>query len=204
MSNSVKDKLKGTANSHTDAAEANREVTTFKKRFNNAYQYLIEAGMGKCDIQAIFGMGPKSSTSQLVKYEKKNPDAIEAFKRGMEKLEEGLTGRIVSQAVGYDYTETKTIEQKDKDGEWVEVKRETNQKHNPGSAQMMILLMTNKFGDNWKMSKELVTRKEGYDSSPSERNRKLIKSYDVGVFEPDTEGAKGEHPVQDGSSRVSV
>ena len=188
----------------SETARVKTSLSTYKKRFNSAYRYLLEAGMLESDIAAVFGMG--KSKYSMDKAKEKDADVMKAYEDGMSALENTLTSCIVSQAIGYDYTEEKITYKREGSGKkkkWVEDKKEVSKKHNSGSPQMMTFLMTNKFGDNWKQTRELVTKKEGYDSNPKDRHRKQIESLATDVLEADTTESEGQHKLSDKPTPVS-
>ena len=176
------------------------KLTAHKKRFNSMYKFLLQAGMIEADISEAFGMNRDKYV--IDKARKKEPDLQKSHEDAMSSLEANLTSRIVSQAIGYDYTEEKVTYEKE-DDEWVEKKKEVCTKHNPGSPKMMAYLMNNRFSENWKETKELVTKKEGYDANPADRHRKQIESLATDVLEADTAESEGEHSLSDSPAPVS-
>ena len=160
--------------------ERKHRLTAYKKRFLRAYNSLIKLGVSESTINLLFGMN-HNGTKTL----RSSDSTLQAeYETAMESIESHLVGSMVIQALGYNYEEVKVVYRRIKDGEkadrnnkgWISVKRERLTKHQPGNSALFQFLMTNKFGDNWKNSKEIVSKKEGYDSSPSKRARKQIES----------------------------
>jgi hypothetical protein len=123
------------------------------------------------DIQCPIEIGKIFENNQL---------SEEETKQAYTELERKLTQQMIVQALGYGYAEEKIIfvkapETEHDPGGWVEVKKEVTKRHQPGNSQLFIMFMTNMFGDKWKVSKELVHSKtQGYDSEPSQRDRKKV------------------------------
>jgi hypothetical protein len=101
-------------------------------------------------------------------------------KEALTELEKKLAQQMVVQSLGYSVNEEeitfiKAPQTEHDPGGWVEVKKKIYKKHQPGNSQLFIMLMTNMFGDKWKVSKELVhSKSQGYDSEPSQRDRKKV------------------------------
>jgi hypothetical protein len=184
-------------------ALAKRKATTMTKRFRHAYRELLKTGMSENDIQAIFGVG-----RNMAKHRKNDPGLEIAFQDAMSSLEAQLAGKMIVQAMGYDYVEEK-IEYVRKDNvkgagynSWKETKKTKTKKHQPGNAQIFMFLMANRFEKNWKISKELVTKEQGYDTEPSKRTRMQIEALARNVLEADTSESDGEHQFQSELARV--
>jgi len=161
----------GAMNSHTGDSNLKRSLSIYKKRFNKAYTKLIELGITKETIGILFGISRNCPIGR-----KGDPDFELAYQGALSELENKLTGRLISQSVGYDYVETKSVSKKNKDGKWRIVEKQKIKKHFPGSAQSFQFLMTNRFGQNWKISREQINKKESYDSHPGSRARKQINA----------------------------
>ena len=170
--------------------------TIYRKRFAKAYRSLLELGMLPQQIELIFGLG-KNNTPKL----RKDPEFEKQYKEAMYNLELRLSSEMMIQSLGYDYEEEKTTYKKNGD-EWVETGKQHLKKHQPGNSSMFIFLMTNRFRDNWKSSKEVITKKENYDSAPTERARKQIASLARDVLEANTSESERKHLLSAGRSRV--
>ena len=177
-------RAKGVIAAQSPEAKTKRELTFYKRRFRSAYKELIKFGMTQTQIENVFSMGKicdnRKSTAELHK----------AHIEAMDILEAQLAGRMIVQAIGYDYEEEKTSYTKDKSGLWMAMKKERFKKHQPGNSTMFTLLMTNRFSDRWKVSRETINKKEEYDSEPSQRVRKQIKSLARDILERDTSQQK--------------
>jgi len=180
-----------------------RKCDLITKRFHSAYGQLLEMGMTETQIGTVFGMG------NHVGDERRKDDAmIETHRQAMETLEAQLCGHMVAQAIGYDYEEETTTFQLDKpDGRdrasWKATKRVKSKKHQAGNAALFMFLMTNRFKDNWKLSKELITKDQSYEAEPSKRVARQIESLARDVLGQNSGGARGQRKLQDSSSRVS-
>lgn len=154
----------------------------------NLCKETIEILFGKCQIE-------------------KTGDEFEIIqKKAMDKLEKILTYSLVGQAVGY-YVEEEKIKyvRSTVDGGWVATEKYITKEYQPGNATLFTLLVTNKFPDKWKVSRELLTGKaEGYDSKPSQRIRKVIESLGRDVFEQNTDRPETEHSVSGGLAPIPV
>jgi hypothetical protein len=182
-------------------ARLKSRITILDKRFLKATEYLTKAGMSDTDIAGVFGLGSSGNRTNLER--NMIEGGAESHKEAMDTLETNLTSRMIAQAIGYDYDEEEIVYAKAKNGRWVEKSKKVRKKHNPGSAQMMTFVMTNKFGDNWKQTKELVTKKEGYDKNPADRHRKQIESLATDVLEADTAKSEEQHKLSDSPTPVS-
>lgn len=169
------------------------------KWFLTAYESLLELGMRQRDVEILFGIDRNDKKVM------KDINWSKAHQRAMDRLEVRLAAKGIQQAVGYDYEETKTtyaLDRNEKADCWKATKKETTRKHQSGNPTMFMFIMTNKFGENWKNSKELVTRKENYDSDPAERNRKRIVSLARDVLEANTEKPKEKRQLPAESPRI--
>ncbi len=175
-----------------------KALNFYQKCFLNSYETLLSYGLSQQTIQDVFGCSRSGIDSYTI-YEKQGE---EAYQRGMAKLQAMLCSQIVIRSMGYEYQEekiiyTKAIDSETRKQKWVEMRKEVYKKHQPSNAELMVFLMTNRFPDKWKVSKELLTGKvEGYDDNPSQRNRKIIESQAAGILAEDTEKPKAELPVQ--------
>jgi len=177
----------------TDNRRQNKlDAYIYRRRFSKAYEYLVKKGMDQKTLEIVFGC--RNSLKQSLSEEQKLDKLIAEASLEME-----LVSHMLAQAVGYDYEETKTESIKDpKDKtKWVEVKKTVNKKRQPGNAAMFIFMMTNKFRENWKSSREVVSKKENYDANPSDRNRKQIECLARDILEANPNESSGEHSVQD-------
>ena len=192
----------------TPSSLEKQRITSHKTRFLSAYTKLLEMGMTDQQIERIFG-----TSRQVRKQMSEDPDIANEYIEAMDSLEMKMAAHCVVQAIGYDYEEEKIIYEKAKKkslndddsvmDEWVEVRKEKVTKHHPGSPQSFMNYMTNKFPDRWRNSREIVTRKEGYDSNPSERTRKQIVSLARDVLAANSDEPDGEYKLPSGTSRVS-
>lgn len=113
------------------------------------------------------------------------------------ELEKNLSKQMLTQALGYTYNEEETTfvkvpESKSCSSEWIEYKKKITKKHQPGNSQIFIMFLTNKYPDLWKVSKELIhSKSEGYDSEPSQRDRKKVIALARQILESDTDNPKG-------------
>ncbi len=173
--------------SWSEKAIDKRKCTQLNKQFLSAYKNLIELGMSKEDITAIFGMGRRNRAY----VEANNPDITIAYEEAMDVLEAKLATRMIKQAIGYNYTEIDvSYSYNPKTKKWTTLKKTRRQRHQPGNAQIFMYFMSNNYGDHWKDMKETVIKKEGYDSSPSKRVRSQIVSLARDVLEANTEQPK--------------
>jgi hypothetical protein len=113
------------------------------------------------------------------------------------QLEKKMAQQMIIQALGYKYDEEeitliKTPATEHEPEGWTEVKKRITKKHQPGNSQLFIMFMTNMFGDKWKVSKELIHSKpQGYDSEPSQRDRKKVIALARQVLEANPDDTKG-------------
>ncbi len=158
-------------------------ATTPQDKLPNEIGIKIPQGIfdTRLELNEIF----KSPTGQVLTEQEKNIAAA--------ILERKLCQEMINQALGYSYCEEKTIYLKlPKTGEWKEVRKEVTKKHQPGSSQLFIMYLTNKYPDLWKVSKELVHGKtENYDSEPSQRDRKKIESLGRQLLEGNSNNSNG-------------
>jgi hypothetical protein len=127
-----------------------------------------------------------------------------------DKLENVLTNNMVTQALGYDWEEEIIDYVRKKEEEvgtgtgvqWIKSKRRIVKKHQQGNATLMMFLMCNRYPENWKVSKETITKKEGYDAKPSKRARIQIESLATGISKQDTDEHQGKPCVSGGLARI--
>ena len=204
--------------------QATRRSSFYKGVFLEGYKNLSALGLEETAISRLFGVKDEY-VSQCIGTDE---ELEKSYQEAMNKLHSMLSQWILVKALGYNYEEEKityckqgaTRKKSGKDrrmiatynpqkkvhnSKWLEYRKEIMKKHQPGSDQLLIFYMTNRFPDKWKVSRELLTGKaEGYDSKPGERNRKAIGSLGRDVLEQNTNGPEAEHPVQDRPARVSV
>ena len=168
-------------NTHTEAANTKRKLTAMKKRFNIAHRELLKIGLSQQQIQSIFGM----CENKLKVLRDNDPEIMIAYQEAMDFLEDKLTMKLIVQAVGYNYEEEKEFYEITPKGGWKKKRKEVYKRHQPGSTSAFIFLLANRWKDNWKVSKELVSKKEGYDSEPNVR--KQIESLARDVLSADTQ-----------------
>lgn len=82
------------------------------------------------------------SLSTLYKYKKEKAEFSKAFARGREKIVIEIKAALLKKALGYEYTEEKSVAKYDKDGESV-VMVETYKKHQPASETAAAMLLRN-------------------------------------------------------------
>jgi len=190
-------KPKGKTGNASKQGKMSYQNTIYKRRFNKAYKSLLQCGMLPRQIEVLFGLGT-NNTPKL----RKDPEFEKEYQDAMYSLELQLSSEMMIKALGYDYEEEKITLEK-VDGKWVEKKKELLKKHQAGSSAMFIFLMTNRFSNNWRSSREIITKKENYDSAPTERARKQIASLARDVLEASTSESARKHLVQTGFARVS-
>lgn len=187
-----------------------KNLATYKRRFKNAFRHLVALGLEQRHIEVIFGLGQHNFRPVC----ERTPEIEEARQEAMAILENRLASKMLVNAVGYDYEEEeieyrKVINTKmGKKGRkgydtWSPVKKRKYKKHQPGSATLFMSFMTNKFPDNWKISQEIINKKEGYDSDPKLRARKIIESLGRTILEGDTNRPKTECSVPNEPARIS-
>ena len=171
---------RGSQNALSDGARLKKATTQHDRQFASAYKHLIKFGMTQDSIATIFGKGQQN----IKKIRDNNPVILQAYNEAMDVLEIKLSSKMLVQAIGYEYTEEKTTSIPDpkNEGKWIKTRKEKTKKHQPGSAAMFMFLMTNRFGENWKVTKELVTKKVMYDKNP----RKQIIALARDVLEENT------------------
>lgn len=76
-------------------------------------QKAVEAGATVEEIADAFGI----AESTIYKYKKEKKEFSKAFTRGRKKIVIEIKGALLKKALGFTYTERKTVAKKDKDGE---------------------------------------------------------------------------------------
>lgn len=173
----------------------------YKGYFLNIYNALKAMDVSDTTIARLSETKPCTFKSRM----ESDAEADVGYQEAMAELELRLSHLMLVMAKGYDFEEVKIKSLKSpKTGDWVEVEKTVTMKHHPGDMHALTMYLTNRFPDNWKVSRELITgKKQTYDDNPSERNRKAIESYARDVLEQNTDKSDGEHSVQDGLARVS-
>jgi len=189
--------LKG-SNPYADRAPRRDYLEADKNKLESAYSFLVNLGLTEAEINRAFGCACNTYI-----YQKKSEEFETARGTALAKLENKLMVKMLQGALGYDYSEEEIVYDKDIENDtWVESKKKVQRKHQPGNANMFLAFMYNRFPDNWKQSSEVVTRKEGYDSDPKLRARKIIESLGRTILEGDTDKSKAEHTLQDGTAQL--
>lgn len=191
---------------HSPEATAKKETIRVQKRYHMAFANLVSAGFSEQEVHRLFGIN---------KHGKYMVEGDKVFERELaavrDKLENVLTNNMVTQALGYDYEE-ETVDytrRADEDRgvgtavQWKKAKRRIVKKHQPGNSTLMMFLMCNRYPESWKVSKETITKKEGYDAKPSKRARIQIESLATGISEQDTDENQREPCVSGGLARIS-
>lgn len=206
---------------HRNVRTGEKTLQLYKSTFLEGYRNLAALGLDESTIERLFGL----KNQFLMEHIETDEEYQLAYRQAMDELQSKMARLMISRAIGYDYEEEKTIYckkdliRKKKDnsttavynkqliggGRWIEYRKEIMKKHQPGDTQMFIFFMTNRFPDQWKVSRELLTgRIEGYDSSPGERIRRTIEALSRDVLEQNTDRAETEHSVQDGPAQPPV
>ena len=171
----------------------------YKGCFTEMYRNLTALDLADETIRQLFGAGKTPFRSHT----REDEQAEIAYQQAISELQQKMARLMLVQAMGYQYEEEKITFIKVKN-KWVEKKKEIFVKHKAGEANLLIMFMTNKFPDEWKVSKELITtRKEGYDKLPGERDRKKIEALAGSILEKDTDAIEAECTVQDGLTSIS-
>ena len=108
------------------------------KPFIDDIRKAVEAGATDKEIAKAFGV----AESTLYKYKKEKPEFSAAFARGREKVVIEIKAALLKKALGYEYTEEKSVSKYDKDGAAV-VMVETYKKHQPASETAAAMLLRN-------------------------------------------------------------
>jgi hypothetical protein len=176
----------------------------YKGFFLEGYKNLLSLGLSETTISRLFGVDRNALKQSRQSIH--NEEIELAYQDAMDELELKLSHLMLVMAKGYEIEEQKfKFLKNEKTGRWNEVERILVKKHHPGEIQALIMYLTNRFPDKWKVSRELLTGKtESYDSKPGQRNRKAIESLARDVLEQNPDRPEAEHPVQDGLARVSV
>lgn len=169
----------------------------YRNCFFNAYEWLVSLGLSEYAVQTLFNCSPTGLRNHTIY----NPKGEEVYQKAIAELQAMLASNLLVHALGFDYTEEKVIWFSEKTangkGKWTAGRKEKFIKHHTGSPELLIFYMTNRFPDQWKVSRELLTGKvPGYDDDPGRRDRKKIEAIAGTILNSDTGGTETEHPVQ--------
>ena len=112
----------------------------------------VESGATDKEIATAFGI----AESTLYKYKKEKPEFSAAFARGREKVCIEIKAALLKKALGYEYTEEKSVAKHDKDGDAV-VMVETYKKHQPPSETAAAMLLRN-YDSEWRDNDNAAAR----------------------------------------------
>lgn len=192
------------ARGETSEQSKTQALKFYKKCFLGGYESLKALGLTQRTIQLLFGCSTQGMNTHTL-YDR---DGDEAYQQAMAELQGRLANQVLVHALGFDYEETKTIyvREKTKKGKsiWKPSRREINKRHHSGSPELLIFYVTNRFPKQWKVSRELITKKgQTYDEDPGIRDRKKIESLARDVLKANSDTTETEHSVQDGIARIS-
>lgn len=112
----------------------------------------VEAGATVEEIAKAFGI----AESTLYKYKAEKKEFSDAFARGRGKVVIDIKAALLKKALGFEYTEQKTVGRKDKDGENV-VLVEKYKRYSPPSETAAAMLLRN-YDAEWKDSDNVSVR----------------------------------------------
>ena len=122
------------------------------KPFIEDIRKAVESGATDKEIATAFGI----AESTLYKYKKEKPEFSAAFARGREKVVIDIKAALLKKALGYEYTEEKSVAKHDKDGDAV-VMVETYKKHQPPSETAAAMLLRN-YDSEWRDNDNAAAR----------------------------------------------
>lgn len=103
----------------------------------------VEAGATVEEIANAFNI----AVSTIHKYKKEKKEFSDAFTRGRAKVVFDIKGALLKKALGFEYTEQKTVGRKDKDGENI-VLVEKYKRYSPPSETAAAMLLRN-YDKDW-------------------------------------------------------
>ena len=112
----------------------------------------VESGATDKEIATAFGI----AESTLYKYKKEKPEFSAAFARGREKVCIEIKAALLKKALGFEYTEEKSVAKHDKDGDAV-VMVETYKKYQPPSETAAAMLLRN-YDSDWRDNDNAAAR----------------------------------------------
>ena len=96
----------------------------------------VAAGATYKEIAKAFGI----AESTIYKYKKEKKEFSQAFMRGREKIVFEIKGALLKKALGFTYTERKTVAKKDKDGDNIVLIEEYERQCLPSETAAAMLL----------------------------------------------------------------
>lgn len=114
------------------------------KPFIEDIRKAVAAGATVEEISKAFGI----STSTIYKYKAEKKEFSDAFARGREKVIIDIKAALLKKALGFEYTEKKTVGRKDKDGENI-VLIEKYERYSPPSETAAAMLLRN-YDSEWQ------------------------------------------------------
>lgn len=117
--------------------------TRIKPRFSEILEWL-QTGATEKQICENLGI----SKDAFYKYKREKTEFNELVKKGRESLVTQLRGALVKKALGFDYTETKTVKTRGVGGEVIE-RIETTVKHSLPDVAALNLCLKNYDPDEW-------------------------------------------------------
>ncbi len=120
----------------------------------------------------------KVGKTQWAEYKKKYPELTETLYKAKRALQTDLVNKSFEVAMGYDYTETTTVEFKDKEGNVTGSKTTTYTRHAKADGNMIQFLLINRFSDEYARDPQAI-----------ELRKKSLELAERGIIPPDqTEG----------------
>lgn len=134
----------------------------------------VRCGVTEGQICEYYGVGK----TQWAQYKKKYPELTETLSNAKKALKTDLINKSYEVAMGYDYTETTTVEYKDKQGNITGTKTTTYKRHAKADGNMIQFLLINRFPDEYARDPQAI-----------ELRKKALELAECGVIPPDdTEG----------------
>lgn len=139
------------------------ETKTFKKEKNTKYESVIKPQLEKIKHYVSHGVTEAQLCSyydigktQWYKYKKEHSELSELLCNGKKIFQMNLINRAFEVAMGYEYTESTTVEYKDAEGNVTETKIQTHKKYARADAGMIQFLLINRFSDEFARDPQIL------------------------------------------------
>ena len=112
----------------------------------------VRCGVTEGQLCEFYGVGK----TQWAQYKKNNPELTEILYKAKNALKTDLINKSFEVAMGYDYTETTTVEYKDKNGNVTGSKTTTYKRHAKADGNMIQFLLINRFPDEYARDPQAI------------------------------------------------
>lgn len=170
--NSSKDALQNTNNEKKKPGSPSLYIEKIYPYLSDIGRY-IRCGVTEGQLASYYNVGKTS----WAKYKKDYPEMNETINKAKTEFKTEIICRAYEVAMGYEYTETTTVEEKDNEGKVIGKKTTTYKKHAKADAGMLQFLLINRISDEFARDPQVLKLRQ-----------KALELAEQGKIPPNMEG----------------